>query len=113
MNYFLKFNKTLIIYSLILFIFIPVFGIHVLINFFSNILIILFLVPLLILLVMVIAFNSYKSRISTCNNCGAISLVLSDNCMNCGAELKNITKKNELEKNPSESTIEVKAEEIK
>jgi len=33
--------------------------------------------------------------------------------MNCGADLENINKKNQLDKMPSESTIDVKAEEIK
>jgi len=33
--------------------------------------------------------------------------------MNCGVDLENINKKNQFEKKPSESTIEVKAEEIK
>ena len=32
--------------------------------------------------------------------------------MNCGADLENINKKNQLDKNPSESTIEVQAEEV-
>jgi len=58
-------------------------------------------------------FYSYKSKINTCSNCGAISLGLSENCMNCGADLENISKKNQLNKKPSESTIEVKAEEVK
>ena len=40
-------------------------------------------------------------------------LGLSETCMNCGANLENISKKNQLNKKPSESTIEVKAEEIK
>jgi len=33
--------------------------------------------------------------------------------MNCGADLENISKNNQFNKKPSESTIEVKAEEIK
>ena len=33
--------------------------------------------------------------------------------MNCNADLKNTSKSNQLNKRPSESTIEVKAEEIK
>jgi len=57
-------------------------------------------------------FNSYKSKINTCSNCGAISFGLGETCMNCGADLENISK-NQLGKNPSESTIEVEAEEIK
>jgi len=60
-----------------------------------------------------IGFNSYKSKINTCYNCGAISLGLSETCMNCGADLENISKNNQLDKKPSESTIDVKAEEIK
>ena len=58
-------------------------------------------------------FNSYKSKINTCSNCGAISLGLSETCKNCGANLENISKDNQLDKKPSESTIEVKAEEVK
>ena len=58
-------------------------------------------------------FNSYKSKINTCINCGAISFGLSKTCMNCGADLENINKKDQLDKKPSESTIDVKAEEIK
>jgi len=33
--------------------------------------------------------------------------------MKCGADLENIYKNNQLDKKPSESTIEVKAEEVK
>ena len=67
----------------------------------------------LLLVLVFIGFNSYKSKINTCNNCGAISLGLSETCMNCGADLENISQKNQLGKKPSESTIEVEAEEIK
>jgi len=33
--------------------------------------------------------------------------------MNCGTDLENINKKNQLDKKPFESIIDVKAEEIK
>ncbi len=113
MNYFLRINKNLLTYSLIILIVIPIFGINFLISFLGNILLLLFLIPLLLLLLFFIGFNFYKSKINTCSNCGAISLGLSENCMNCGANLKDINKGNQLDKKPSESTIEVKAEEIK
>ena len=113
MNYFLKVNKTLLTYSLIILIVIPIFGINFLISFVGNILLLLFLIPLLLLLLVFIGFNFYKSKSITCNNCGAISLGLSDTCMNCGADLKDISIRNQFNKKPSESTIEVKAEEIK
>ena len=65
------------------------------------------------LLLAFLGFNSYKSKINTCENCGAISLGLSEKCTNCGAELNYISKIYQSDIKPSESTIEVKAEEIK
>ena len=113
MNYFLKANKNLLTYSLIIFIVIPIFGINFFISFLGNILLLLFLIPLLLVILVFIGFNSYKSKINTCNNCGAISLGLSETCMNCGANLENIDKNSKFDKKPSESTIEVEAEEVK
>ena len=113
MNYFLKANKNLLTYSIIILIIIPIFGINFFISFLGNILILLFLIPLLLITLIFLGFNSYKSKINTCNNCGEISLGLSENCMNCGANLENINNKNQFDKKPSESTIEVSAEEVK
>ena len=113
MNYFLKANKNILTYSLIILIVIPIFGINFFISFLGNILILLFLIPLLLVILVFMGFNYYKSKIYTCNNCGTISLGLSEDCMNCGANLENINHKNQFNKNPSESTIEVKAEEVK
>ena len=112
MNYLLKINKTLLTYSLIVLIVIPIFGFNFLISFLGNILILLVLIPLLILLLVFIGFNSYKSKLNVCENCGSISLGLSNTCDNCGADLKDISKRNQFDKKPSESTIEVEAEEI-
>ena len=113
MDYFLKFNKNILTYALIILIVIPIFGINFLLGVLSNILLLLFFIPLLIIILVFLGFTYYKSKINTCSNCGAISLGLSENCMNCGANLKDINKGIQLDKKPSESTIEVKAEEIK
>ena len=113
MDYFLKFNKNILTYSLIILIVIPIFGINFVLGVLSNILLLLFLIPLLIIVLVFLGFTYYKSKINTCSNCGAISFGLSENCMNCGANLKDINKGNQLDKKPSEITIEVKAEEIK
>ena len=113
MNYFLKANKNLLTYSLIMLIVIPIFGINFFISFLGNILLLLFLIPLLLAILVFIGFNFYKSKIITCDNCGAISLGVSQNCMNCGANLENINYNNQFDKNPSKSTIEVNAEEVK
>ena len=113
MKDFLRVNKKLLIYSLILLILVPIFGINFFISFIGNILLILFLIPLLLLLLIFIGFNSYKSKINTCNVCGSVSFGSSEKCMNCGANLQDFNKSNQLNKKPSESTIEIKAEEIK
>ena len=113
MNYFLKANKSLLTYTLIVLIIIPIFGINFFLSFLGNIILLLFLIPILLLLLVFIGINSYKSKINTCNNCGTISLGISNTCINCGANLENNMKQNQVEKKPSESTIEVKAEEIR
>ena len=113
MNSFLKVNKTIFTFSLITLMIIPIFGINFLISFLGNILVLLLLIPLLLLLLVFIGFNSFKSKFNTCNECGATSLGLSDTCFNCGADLNNISKSNQFDIKPSESTIEVKAEEVK
>ena len=113
MNYFLNTNKTFLTYSLIMLLIVPIFGINFFISFLGNILILIFLIPLLLILLAFIGFNSFKSKINTCSNCGVISLGVNETCVNCGANLKDASKRNQLDQKPSESTIEVSAEEIK
>ena len=113
MDYFLKGNKNLLTYTLISLVIISIFGINFFISFLGNILLLLFLIPIFLLLILFIGFNSYKSQINTCDNCGAISLSFSDTCMSCGGKLKDTIKESKFDKNPSERTIEVKAEEVK
>ena len=113
MNNFIKSNRSILTYSLIFLMVIPIFGFNFLISFFGNILLILFLIPILLLLLLFIGFNFYKSKINRCNNCGTISLGLSETCINCGADLNNVNNGNQMDQKPSESTIEVEAEEIK
>tara|TARA_Y100000991_G_C21656904_1_gene214987 strand:- start:53 stop:388 length:336 start_codon:yes stop_codon:yes gene_type:complete len=105
-----KMNKNLVTYSLVFLIVVPIFGFNFLISFIGNILILIFLVPLLILLIAFISLNSFKSKIKTCNQCGSISLGINNKCTNCGADLDNEDTKNF--ENPSETTIEIKAEEV-
>ena len=107
-------NKNLVIYSIIFLILISLFGFNFFLSLIGNLLLLVFLIPLLILSVLLISFNSLKSKVNTCNQCGTISLGINDTCINCGADLENINPKSpESFKKPSETTIEVKAEEIK
>ena len=113
MNYFLKANKNLLTYSLIILIVIPIFGFNFFISFLGNIILLLFLIPLLLFLVIFIGLSFYKSKLNICSECGSIALGFSERCMNCGAEIEKISNADVVEKKPGESTIEVKAEEIK
>ena len=113
MNYFLNINKSFLSYSLVILVLIPIFGFNFLISLLGNILILLFLIPVLLLLLIFIGFNFYKPQINICSNCGAISQGLNETCLSCGADLKSINKNNKINVKPSESTIEIKAEEIK
>ncbi|MBO8229265.1 hypothetical protein CU313_00460 [Prochlorococcus marinus str. MU1404] len=112
MNFLLKSNKNLLAFSFILLIIVPFIGLNFFISFLGNILLLIFLIPIFLLLLAFIAFNSYKSKIKKCSNCGAISLGLSETCMNCGTNLEDMNNTNLINKKPSEATIEVKAEEI-
>jgi len=113
MNYFLKANKNLITYSLIAIIVIPIVGIKFFLSIIGNIILLLFLIPLLLMLLAFVFFNSYKFKITRCNNCGALSYGSNETCINCGVDLEDISKRNQLDKKPGETTIEIKAEEIK
>lgn len=107
-------NKSVVTYSLIFLIVIPLFGFNFLVSLIGNLLLLVFLIPLLIFLIVLISFNSLKSKLNTCNKCGTVSLGISNTCINCGAHLDEINLKNfENFREPSETTIEVKAEEIK
>ena len=110
---FLKMNKSLVIYSLIFLIVIPIFGFNLLISFLGNILLLIIFVPLLIFLITLISLNKFKSNVKTCNQCGMVSIGINNTCMNCGADLGDINIDNvENFKKPSETTIEIKAEEV-
>ena len=107
-------NKSLVTYSLIFLMLIALFGFNFFLSLIGNLLLLVFLVPLLIFLILLISFNSLKSKVNTCNQCGTLSLGINNTCMNCGADLEDINpKSSEILKKPSETTIEVKAEEIK
>jgi len=105
-------NKNLVTYFIIFLILISLFGFNFFLSLIGNLLLLVFLIPLLILSVLWISFNSLKTN--TCNQCGTVTLGINNTCINCGADLDNTNSKNsENLKKPSETTIEVKAEEIK
>ena len=111
---FLNLNKKLLTYSMLCLALIPLIGIKFFISIVGNILILLFLIPILLILVLFISFNSFKTKFNVCDECGSISIGSENTCMQCGAELDNESfKDKDLFKKPSERTVEIKAEEVK
>ncbi len=107
-------NKNLVTYSIIFLILISLFGFNFFLSLIGNLLLLVLLIPLLILSVLLISFNSLKSKVNTCSQCGTVTFGINNTCMNCGADLENEnTNSTESLKKPSETTIEVKAEEVK
>ena len=113
MNSFIKINKNLISYSIIFLIIISTFGFNFLVGIIGNILLLLLLIPILLFLIAFLSFNFLKSKLNYCNQCGNISLGNNKNCINCGANIDLDLKNTQLVDNAGNSTIEVKAEEIK
>ena len=103
-------TKSFATYSLILLIVVPIFGFNFFISFVGNILLLILLVPLLMFLIAFLGLNSLKSQLKSCSECGTVNIGVNNTCMNCGADLGSKNLKNF--KKPSETTIEVKAEEI-
>ena len=112
MDNFLKVNKNLITYFFIVSLIIIIFGFNFVLSFLGNLLLLSLLIPILLLLIVLISFNSYKSKINICGNCGSISLGVSNICMNCGADITNKKNTDQLNVKASEKTIEIKAEEV-
>ena len=113
MNSFFQTNRNLITYALIFLIIIPIFGLNFMISFIGNILLLILLIPLLLIIVAFISFNSFKSNVNICAQCGALSFGASNTCIRCGSNLNSVkNKESEFINNPSERTIEVKAEEV-
>ena len=105
-------NKSLLTYSTIIFLIIFFFGFNFLFSLLGNILILLFLTPLLLIGIAFIGINSLKSKLKVCANCGANIISDDENCLYCGRNFKEIKVKNNFSEDASSETIEIEAEEI-
>ncbi len=113
MNEFFKMNQKLIIYSSIIFFILPLFGVKSLLSLFGNILILLFLIPILIFIILFLGLNSVKTKITQCQNCGNGVIGFQEECPFCGSKLNLNTQNQTYSTNASEETIEIEAEEVK
>ena len=104
-------NKSLVTYSIISFLIIFFFGFNFLFSLLGNILILLFLTPILLIIIAFLTINSFKSKFKICTNCGKTMISNDENCLYCGSNFSEIDNNNYSEDAGSE-TIEIEAEEI-
>ena len=105
-------NKSLVTYTIIFFLIILFFGFNFLFSLLGNILILLFLTPILLIGLAFLGFNSFKSQIKVCTNCGTTLISGSENCPYCGSNFSNVENNENYSEDAGSKTIEIEAEEI-
>ena len=105
-------NKNIVTYSIISFLVIFFFGFNFLFSLLGNILIILFLTPILLLVIAFIIITSFKSKFKVCENCGTTLISDSESCLYCGSNFSEIKNKKDYSEDARNETIEIEAEEI-
>ena len=105
-------NKSLITYIIISFLIIFFFGFNFLFSLLGNILILLFLTPILLIVIAFLSINSFKSKFKVCTNCGTTIIGDGDNCVYCGSNFSDIENNKIYSEDASNETIEIDAEEI-
>ena len=105
-------NKSLISYSIAALLIIFFFGFNFLFSLLGNILIILFLTPILLLVIAFLIITSFKSKFKVCENCGTTLISDSESCLYCGSNFSEIKNKKGYYEDARNETIEIEAEEI-
>ena len=105
-------NKSVVTYSIISFLIISFFGFNFLLSLLGNILILLFLTPILLIVIAFLAINSFKSKFKVCTNCGTTFIGEGKSCFYCGSNIREIENNRNYSENAGSETIEIDAEEI-
>ena len=105
-------NKNLVTYSIISFLIIFFFGFNFLLSLLGNILILLFLTPILVIGILFLGISSFKAKFKVCTNCGSTMLKDGESCLNCGSNFSKVENNNNYSENAGNETIEIEAEEI-
>ena len=105
-------NKSLVTYSIISFLIIFFFGFNFLFSLLGNILILLFLTPILLIVIAFLTINSLKSKFKVCKNCGTTIISDNESCMYCGSNFSEIYNNKNYSEDASSETIEIEAEEV-
>ena len=105
-------NKSLVTYSIISFLIIFFFGFNFLFSLLGNILLLLFLTPILFIAIAFLGISSLKAKFKVCTNCGSTMLKEGESCLYCGSNFSKVDNKNNYSEDAGSETIEIEAEEI-
>ena len=105
-------NKSIATYSIISFLIIFFFGFNFLFSLLGNILILLFLTPILLIVIAFLSINSFKSKLKICTNCGKTMISFNESCLYCGSKFTEIDNYKNYSEDAGSETIEIEAEEI-
>ena len=105
-------NKSLVTYSIISFLIIFFFGFNFLFSLLGNILILLFLTPILLIILAFLGINFFKSKFKVCENCGLTLVSEGKSCLYCGSNFGKMEDLKSYSEDASNETIEIEAEEI-
>ena len=105
-------NKSLVTYIIISFLIIFFFGFNFLFSLLGNILILLFLTPILLIVIAFLTINSFKSKFKVCKNCGTTIMIDSENCLYCGSSFSEFENTKIYSEDAGSETIEIEAEEV-
>ena len=105
-------NKSIVTYSFISFLIIFFFGFNFLFSLLGNILILLFLTPVLLIALAFLGINFLKSKLEVCTKCGTTMIKDGEICPNCGSNFNGIQNNKNYSEDAGSETIEIEAEEI-
>ena len=105
-------NKSLVSYSIITFLIIFFFGFNFLFSLLGNILILLFLTPILFIAIAILGISSLKTKVKVCTNCGRTMVSEGESCLYCGSNFSKVKNNNNYSEDAGRETIEIEAEEI-
>ncbi len=106
-------KNNLVTYSIIALIMISLFGFNFMINIIGNLILLLFLISLLLITLVFLGFNSFKSKLKTCESCGSAMISEGETCLYCGSNLENNEQIAQDHGDASSKVVEIEAEEIK
>ena len=105
-------NKKLVTSGIVSVLIIFFFGFNFLLSLLGNILLLLFLIPILLIGIAILGISFFKSKFKTCANCGLSIIREGESCSYCGSNFSEIDNNKDYSEDAGSETIEIEAEEV-